>query len=224
MSVHTVTEVLARMRAITAELPAGDGARVFNDVYLRVTEMVAERLNVPSLYHDAAFIADLDVRFANLWFTAYDAAGRKPKAWAYLFATRSNKQVLRIQFALVGMNAHIENDLPLAVVATCAARHRTPASPGVRDDYDKVNELLADVEAEIRRLFLSEAENALDDAIEPVVHLITSWDITMARDFAWLNVETLWELRRVRPLYDSYTTTLAHSVGMGSRLLLTAID
>jgi hypothetical protein len=56
------------------------------------------------------------------------------------------------------------------------------------------------------------------------VHLITSWDITKARDFAWLNIETLWELRRIRPLYDSYTTTLAHSVGMGSRLLLTAIN
>jgi hypothetical protein len=146
----------------------------------------------------------------------------KPKAWAPLFAARRNKGILPIQFALAGMNAHIENDLPLAVVATCAARRRTPTSPGVREDYDKVNDLLADVEAEIRRSFLTEAENMIDDGVEAVVHLIASWDIEKARDFAWLNVQTLWELRRIGPLYDAYTATLASTVGMGSRLLLTS--
>ena len=161
------------MRAISAEVPHGDGAGVFNNVYLRVTEMVANRLKTPGVFHDDAFIADLDVRFAGYWFTAYDAARVKPKAWAPLFAARRNKGVLPIQFALAGMNAHIENDLPLAVVATCAARRRTPTSPGVREDYDKVNDLLADVEAEIRRSFLTEAENMIDDSVEAVVHLIS---------------------------------------------------
>jgi hypothetical protein len=222
MSATTVSDVLTRMRAISAEVPHGDGAGVFNNVYLRVTEMVANRLKTPGVFHDDAFIADLDVRFAGYWFTAYDAARVKPKAWAPLFAARRNKGVLPIQFALAGMNAHIENDLPLAVVATCAARGRTPTSPGVREDYDKVNDLLADVEADIRRSFLTEAENLIDDSVEAVVHLISSWDIEKARDFAWLNVQTLWELRRIGPLYDAYTATLARTVGMGSRLLLTS--
>jgi hypothetical protein len=88
--------------------------------------------------------------------------------------------------------------------------------------YDKVNDLLADVEAEIRRSFLTEAENLIDDSVEAVVHLISSWDIEKARDFAWLNVQTLWELRRIGPLYGAYTATLARTVGMGSRLLLTS--
>ena len=210
------------MRTISAEVPHGDGAGVFNNVYLRVTEMVANRLRTPGVFDDDAFIADLDVRFAGYWFDAYDAKSVKPNAWAPLFAARRNKGVLPIQFALAGMNAHIENDLPLAVVATCIARRRTPASRGVRDDYDKVNDLLADVEAEIRRSFFDVVENSIDDSIEPVVHLISSWDIEKARDFAWLNVETLWELRRVRPLLDAYTATLARTVGMGSRLLLTS--
>jgi hypothetical protein len=219
----TVADVLTRMRAITAELPSADGARVFNDVYLRVTEMIADRLDSPGTYRDAAFIAALDVRFASLWFTAYDAAHDKPKAWDPLFAARSNTHVFPIQFALAGMNAHIENDLPLAVLATCAARRLTPASPGVRDDYEKVNDLLADVEAEIRRSFLTEAENAIDNHFEPVVHLVNAWSIAKAREFAWLNVEALWELRRLPPLSDTYKATLARNVGMGSRLLLTAL-
>ena len=219
---NTVADVVKRMRAIAAEVPAGDGAGVFNNVYLRVTEMVADRLQSPGVFDDDAFVADLDARFARLWFNAYDAPTDKPKAWAPLFAARANGRILPIQFALAGMNAHIENDLPLAVVATCAARRRTPTSPGVREDYDKVNDLLADVEAEIRRSFLTEAENVIDDSVEAVVHLISSWDIEKARDFAWLNVQTLWELRRIGPLYDAYTATLASTVGMGSRLLLTS--
>jgi Family of unknown function (DUF5995) len=223
MSANTVADVVKRMQAIAAEVPAGDGAGVFNNVYLRVTEMVANRLQSPGVFDDDAFVAALDARFAGLWFTAYDATGDKPKAWAPLFAARANGRILPIQFALAGMNAHIENDLPLAVVATCTARRRTPTSPGVREDYDKVNELLADVEAEIRRSFLTEVEKSIDDRFEPVVHLISSWDIAKARDFAWLNVQTLWELRHTGPLLDAYTATLAGTVGMGSRLLLTSL-
>jgi hypothetical protein len=40
------------MRAISAEVPHGDGAGVFNNVYLRVTEMVANRLKTTGVFHD----------------------------------------------------------------------------------------------------------------------------------------------------------------------------
>jgi hypothetical protein len=223
MSQASVADVLARMRAIDSTAPVGDGARVFNRIYLRVTEMMADRLAAGGVFHDDAFVADLDVRFAAHWFHAYDSPRDKPKAWAPLFAARKNNAILPIQFALAGMNAHIENDLPLAVVATCAARRRTPESAGVHEDFDKVNELLASVEAEIRRTFLTEAEQSIDDDLEPIAHLISSWDIEKARDFAWLNAQTLWELRRIRPSFDAYAATLARTVGMGSRLLLTSL-
>jgi hypothetical protein len=219
----SVADVLTRMRAIDAAVSPGDGAGVFNGVYLRVTEMVQARLTSGGVFHDDAFIAYLDVRFADYWFQAYDASSDKPKAWAPLFAARAQTSILPIQFALAGMNAHIENDLPLAVVDTCVARGCTPNSPGVHDDYEKVNDLLASVEAEIRRSFLSDVEKSIDGNIEPISHLISSWDIGNARDFAWLTVETLWELRRAERLFDAYTATLARTVGMGSRLLLTSL-
>ena len=57
----------------------------------------------------------------------------------------------------------------------------------------------------------------------PVAHLVSSWNIDKARDFAWLNVQTLWELRRASRLFDAYTAALASTVGMGSRLLLTSL-
>ncbi|MDT7555021.1 MAG: hypothetical protein QOI16_3561 [Pseudonocardiales bacterium] len=223
MSPTTVEDVIARMRAIATELPAGDGVGVFNRMYLRVTEMVLDRLTTGGVFSDDAFMADLDVRFAAFWFAAYDAAGDVPRAWAPLFAAPTRRGVLPIQFALAGANTHIEHDLPLAVVATCAARGRTPTSRGVREDYEKINDLLAEVEAEIRRSFLTEVERAVDDHLAPVAHLVSSWSIDTARDAAWVNVQTLWELRRVDVLFDAYEAGLAGTVGMGSRLLLTPL-
>src|SRR6478735_3519789 len=117
----TVDGVLDRLRAIDDALPAGDGAGVFNRMYLDVTERVAAALH-EGTFVDAEFMAEFDVRFANLWLTAYDAVagGRKPpSAWKPLFEERTTPGVLPIQFALAGMNAHIEHDLPLAVVETC---------------------------------------------------------------------------------------------------------
>jgi hypothetical protein len=220
----SVTAVVARMRAIAAEVPAGDGVGVFNRVYLRVTEMVLERLAAGGVFADDAFMADLDLRFADLWFTAYDASDDEvPNAWAPLFAARSRDGVLPVQFALAGMNAHIEHDLPLAVVRTCVAHGRSPASPGVREDFEKVNDLLADVEAGIRRSFLSDVGQAVDDRLGPVAHLVSAWKIDKARDIAWVNVQTLWELRRVDFVFDAYAAGLARTVGMGSRLLLTSL-
>jgi hypothetical protein len=223
MSPTTVAEVLTRMRDIASDLPTSDGAGVFNGVYLKVTEMMRDRLSTGGVFRDNAFITDLDVRFADYWFSAYDASSDKPRAWAPLFTARANTQILPIQFALAGMNTHIENDLPLAVVATCTARGRAPDSPGVHEDYDTVNDVLASVEAEIRRSFLTEVEKSIDNHFEPVTHLISSWDIEKARDFAWLTVKTLWELRRVTPLFDAYVEALSSTAGMGSRLLLTPV-
>ncbi len=224
MSITTLTDVAARMRAIIAETSADDGAAVFNGVYLRVTENVMQRLSAGGFFTDIDFMSELTVRFANYWFAAYDAHDAVPQAWEPLFALRSRRGILPIQFALAGMNAHIEHDLPMAVVSTCIARHSEPDSPGVHSDYDKVNALLADAEAEIRRSFLDELQQDVDDHLGPVAHLISSWSIERARDFAWVTAQTLWEIRRLTPLYQAYSAGLAHTVGMGSRLLLTPLD
>lgn len=210
-----VEGVIARMREIDAELPESDGAGVFNRMYLRVTEAVRDHLRADDLFTDAEFMADLDVRFARLWFAAYDSTKNIPKAWEPLFEARS-KRVMPIQFALAGMNAHIENDLPLAVCQTCLAHKRSPNSPGVHDDFERVNRLLADVEAEIREEFLK----GLDDRVDSEAHAVCAWSIDKARDFAWVNVETLWELRRSRRLFDAYADMIGRSVGMASRMLL----
>ena len=146
----TVADVVARLQEIDDALPAGDGVAVFNRMYLTVTERIglilAEDTDSP-LFRDVATMSDLDVRFANLWLAAYDAdlaAARWRRAWRPLFEARAGGR-LPVQYAIAGMNSHIEHDLPLAVVGTCRARDLEPDD--LHLDYETVNDVLAQVES-----------------------------------------------------------------------------
>jgi hypothetical protein len=220
----SVETVIARLRRIDDELPGGDGAAVFNRVYLTVTEEVAAGLDRAQVFGDPVFMAHLDVTFAGLWLEAYDAPDRDvPKAWAALFESRHDRAVLPIQFALAGMNSHIAHDLPVAVVRTCRQLGASPHDASVRDDYETVNDLLAACEAKIRRSFLTEAAQVAEAHVSAVAHLISAWKIDKARDAAWVNVEALWSMRSLGALADRYRESLARTVGMTSRCLLTAM-
>jgi len=224
----TVDGVLSRMHDIEAALPSGDGAAVFNAMYLTVTERIgatiakAGAVGAPT-FHDPVAMADLDVRFANLWLTAYDAAtGHRPvpTAWRPLFAARDAGRE-PIQYALAGMNTHIEHDLPVAVVDTCRARGVTPDE--VHPDFEAVNGVLAQVEDEIRRSFLDQVGRAADAGMGRLAHLVSCWSIDKARDVSWVTAETLWTLRDVGPLRDRFLDGLADTVGMATSALLVPV-
>ena len=222
MPESSVQAVIARLRRIDDELPPDDGAAVFNRMYLTVTESVAAGLDGHTVFADPLFMERLDVTFASLWIEAYDAGGHDvPRAWAALFERRHDPAVLPIQFALAGMNSHIEHDLPVAVIQTCRQLDTSPERAGVHHDYEAVNQLLAACEAKVRRSFLSAAGLDVDAELGPVVHLVNSWNIDKARDVAWVNVEAMWAIRHVGWLADRYRAALARTVGMGSRCLLT---
>lgn len=222
----TVAGVMARLNEIQRDLSSGDGVAVFNAMYLRVTEQVAAELEAGTTFEDPEFMHELDVRFAGLWIAAYDEAvsgGNVPSPWAPLFEERSTRGIFPIQYALAGMNAHIENDLPLAVVATCRSRGVPPGRGSVHRDFEAVNDLLAGVESEIRRSFLTEIGQRVDAEVGPLVHLVSAWKIDKARDLAWINVETLWATGPLDFLSARYVAMLGHTVGMASRCLLTPV-
>src|SRR6478609_6366241 len=126
--VTTVAQVIARMETVEAALPAGDGLACFNRMYLGVTRQVYSRLG-QGFYADPAFMTQLDVVFASLYFGVADAAGNPaavPLAWLPLVEQRANAGIEPVQFALAGMNAHINLDLPVAVVSTCTALATSP--------------------------------------------------------------------------------------------------
>ena len=114
------------MEAIEAVLPPADGFACFNRMYLDVTRQVNSRLG-QGFFADPAFMTRLDVTFANLYFAAADPAA-VPLAWRPLAERRATAGIEPVQFALSGMNSHINHDLPLAIVSTCAALATAPGA------------------------------------------------------------------------------------------------
>src|SRR5438874_2346293 len=68
---------------------------------------------------------------------------------------RSYPTVIPMQFALAGMNAHINRHLSLAVVTACRDLGTAPENGSHEADFDKVNRLLAALDAQIRQSFES---------------------------------------------------------------------
>ena len=175
-------------------------------------------------FEDAAFITALDVGFAGLYFDALDAStggGLPSRCWAPLFAVRGDARIAPIQFALAGMNAHINHDLPLALVSTCEARgvELDRNSPQYRD-YLKINDTIAAVEARVKQEFLTGLIGVADQVLGRVDDVVAMWSIVEARNAAWTNAEMLWALREHPDLTAAFEDALDGSVGLASRGLL----
>ncbi|MEW1753143.1 DUF5995 family protein [Streptomyces angustmyceticus] len=217
----SVAEVLTRMRALAAALPAEDGVAVFNGVYLAVTEAVAHRLGGGG-FQDPAAAGELDLRFARRYFDAVDATAaglRPPACWRPLFQLRRHPGVRPLQFALAGINAHIGHDLALAVLDTCRALECEPAA--LEADFDRVGELLTSLEERIRERLMP-GPDVLDVA-DPLTHLIGSWSLDKARDGAWAAARALWSVRRLPEVAEELTERLDAGVGLVGRMLLTPL-
>jgi hypothetical protein len=223
MAVSPIDPVVARMAEIASMLPEADGVARFNDLYLAVTLAVAAEVSGDG-FEDPGFLSRLDVAFADRYFAAFDAAGLGrpvPQAWAPLFEARGRRDVAPVQFALAGMNAHVNFDLCLAVVDVCQELGTEPLadSPQHRD-YLRVNGILARVEDEVKSRFETELLEVADDALGRLDDVIAMWSVARARDAAWTHAEVLWSLRPLPALTAEYTLSLGRIVGLAGRGLL----
>jgi Family of unknown function (DUF5995) len=219
--------VLERMRAIDAAVPERDGVAWFTKLYLGVTEAIAEAV-AGTAFRDPEFLVRLDVVFANLYFASLRDwladADRAPRAWAPLYSCRKRKRVAPIQFALAGMNAHVNRDLPVALVAVCRERGvDLSRAKRQHEDYVRVNPLLAVTEAKVKRWFATGFVGVVDVALGSEDDRIAMWNVGRARDAAWVNAQALWTLRGLPILQRRYLATLDRTVGFAGRGLLVPV-
>lgn len=187
-NVKTIAEVIAVMQSIDALLPESDGLKWFNRMYLMVTEQVD--LNPPGgAWQNPAWIERLDVVFAGFYFGAVAdcLAGQETAAsWRALFEARFNGGIDRIQFALAGMNAHINHDLALALLKTDADLNVIPAADGAEHrDFEAVNELLNKLMPSVLTMLATDALGYLAQDTGKAGRILAYWNICRARDLAW---------------------------------------
>ena len=218
-----IAAVIARMQAVATELPLSDGVARFNHLYLEVTRAVDSAAQATT-FEDPGFMTALDVTFAGLYFNALDASAAGtpvPRCWAPLVAARADSRIAPIQFALAGMNAHINHDLPLALVSTYTAQGATPQEDSAqRRDFLKVNDLLATVEAQVKAEYLTGLVGVADEVLGRIDDVVAMWSITEARNAAWTHAQVLWALRGEPELTAAFEDTLDGGVGLASRGLL----
>lgn len=223
--VGPIKQVIARMEQIAAGLPATDGVARFNELYLAVTQAVLRDTGAGN-FEDPEFLAELDVTFAGLYFAAVDASeqgGKIPNAWEPLFEHRHAKGVAPLQFAIAGMNAHINHDLPVALVQVMT-RHGLEPTDGSPQHHDflAVNAILARVEEQIKRRFMDKLMQDVDKVLGHADNAAAMWSVERARDAAWTNAQVLYRLRDVPPLRDAYEDQLDRMVELASRGILSA--
>lgn len=188
---RTIRDMTRRFDALASSC---DHNAIFSLIYLRVTEEYRRTVEAP-FFDDTPFVNYEDTVFAHYYFAAFDAwttarTAEVPPAWRVALDVARARSVSATGDLLLGINAHVQRDLPLVLYALGLVR---PDGASRKPDHDRVNVILNrvadDVLAEIARRFDPTVDDTnlptgLDDAT--LFQLLAGW-----REKAWRNAELL---------------------------------
>lgn len=189
----TIREMQRRFDPLAA---ACDHNAVFALSYLRTTQEYKRSAAEEGFFEDARFVNHQDAVFAKYYFAPYDAwaAGNRsavPGAWLVAFDAARGKQVSGIGDLFLGMNAHVNRDLPFVLAAIGLVK---PDGTTRKTDHDKVNVFLNRV---MNPLLDEEAAHfdpqvAMADAVPLQLGYTSAFQMLAAwREAAWRNAERL---------------------------------
>ncbi len=188
----TIREMTRRSDSLAGSC---DHDAIFSVTYLLVTQEYRRTIEDGSFFDDTPFVNYEDTLFAHYYFAAFDAweAGRVaevPPAWRVAFDAAANRAVSATGDLLLGINAHVQRDLPLVLYSVGLV---APDGSSRKPDHDRVdiilNRVMDDILAEIARRFDptvddTNAPTSLDDAA--LFQILAGW-----REKAWRNAEAL---------------------------------
>jgi hypothetical protein len=190
-----VDGVIRRLEARRNRLGC-DHRAVFADTYLLLTKQVrtAMRRN-PRLFQDKRWLIYEDVTFANFYFGLFRPGAPLPDAWRIAFETAAAGDQNAAQDMLLGINAHVQRDMPYVVASVGV---RTPDGRTRKPDHDVMNGVLAQAyETIVRDIerrydpFLATSNSSatpLDDV--GGLEMVKGW-----REGVWRNAERLLNAR-----------------------------
>ena len=168
---------------------------VFSRAYLRMTQTYGWSREIPGYYQDVPFANHQDAVFAKYYtdaYYAYQSGDRAsvPEAWRIAFDASRDKQVSGTGSLLLGMNAHINRDLPYVLAAVGLV---APDGSSRKPDYDAVEKWLYTATEPLLAEFAARFDPTADDGNDPLglsnfalFQLVSGW-----REAAWRNAEAL---------------------------------
>jgi Family of unknown function (DUF5995) len=196
-----VGALVGRMAELLQDLEGRrDPARFFLGTYLRTTRAVGEALDVGT-FEDPDWVARWDVDFAALYLDALEvqrtAPGSVAAPWRLAFGAKPG--LPPEAHVLLGMNAHINYDLPQSLVrmippaefasrSVLALRHR---------DHERIDDVLA-VQVGTEDAALERAggrRTPVDRLLSPLNHRASRLFLRESRRKVWANAEALHRAR-----------------------------
>ena len=197
-----IAEVVAELQRRIDALPPGlSHRRTFIETYQRTTQAVGAEIGGAG-FEDPDWVVRWDVVFADFFLTAHDrdqagvdhGPAGVPRPWRLAFGADDDLPTL--VHLLLGMNAHINYDLPQAMLAVIDEDDFT--DPVLLDrrrrDHERIDRILASrVTAEDQ--VIGGPRSVLDRLLTPANRLSSRRMLREARGKVWLNVAQLHEAR-----------------------------
>jgi hypothetical protein len=197
-----VRDMKSRLDRLTSEQ---EYLREFLGSYQRTTLAVGKAVD-DGYFEDAAWVERWDVAFAELYLDALDArltGGAPSRPWRLAFDAPPDLPALR--HVLLGINAHVNYDLPQALLAVISDADFTDSSlmASRRRDHARIDSVLAS------RVVAEDAELAVhgrsftDRVLQPLNRLSSKRFLREARTKVWHNTSELQAARLAGPAaYD----------------------
>ena len=199
-----IATVIAAMQDRLDAFPPGLTARRdFLSTYQRTTAAVGDAI-AQARFEDGEWVEEWDVVFADLYLDALDADlsgnGRVPRPWRLAFDAPADLPALR--HVLLGINAHINYDLPQALLAVITDEQF--ADPALLDlrrrDHERIDGVLSGrVAAEDDELATRSARSLLDRVLQPLNRRASTRFLREARQKVWHNTMALQAARMSGP-------------------------
>jgi len=186
---RTLDNVVDGLAALEARFrDRSDRRAIFLTLYGVVSEEMRDRIERRS-FEDNDWVRRYAIAFANLYREAqeaYDAGTlqRVPKAWRLCFDAAGAGTGLVLTDMLLGVNAHVNHDLPYAL-------HGISIEPDQRRryrDHAAVNTVLGSVvERATQRIAALYAPGiaSLDRAVGEIDEMMSAFSLEVARESAW---------------------------------------
>jgi len=228
--VPAVVDQLTKMQDVLERVPTqlgGNPLADFNKLYLTTTESVLECLYAGS-FADPAFLSRLDVEFAARYFDALrqwsDASVCCPRVWKVLFGRIGAPDCSPLPSAAAGVNAHINFDLPFALVTTFDHLGCDPIDDSDQHrDYLLINGIFAESIPGLRRGYLDKWQLLIDTMNGDLDDRWQGEMVDYTRNVAWRNSQKLWGVRHDMAGLARERDRLDHNAAALGRLLLSPL-
>jgi hypothetical protein len=208
-----VAALVARMEELLGPLEsAGHPGRFFLGTYLRTTRAVGAALE-RGAFEDPDWVARWDVDFADLYLDALEAHRKDADAvatpWRLAFGARAG--LPPEAHVLLGMNAHINFDLPQSLIRMIPPEDF--GSPELLDlrrrDHGRIDEVLASrvTEEDVALQRVGGRRTPLDRLLAPANRQASRLFLRESRRRVWLNTGALHAARLRGP--EAYADRLA---------------